>query len=63
MATETKDSPQIANLKFRLAELKKKAARIAEVKSTPDHDMDAARARTARFITETETELKLAQSS
>ncbi len=58
MATETSDSPHVANLKSRLAELKAKATRLAGVKSTPDHDMDAARQRTAAGITELEAELK-----
>ncbi len=58
MATETKaESPHIAALKFRLETLKDKATRFATAVSTPDHDMNALRLRTAKAIAEIEAEL------
>jgi hypothetical protein len=52
------DSPEIANLKFKLTELLKKRERIRDIPNSSGFDMDAARARNERFIEEVRVEIQ-----
>lgn len=62
MAEETKssapDSPQVAAVKFKKAELERKRAFLATQQTTPGFELDAAKQRNANQLAEIDAELK-----